>query len=41
METIGFLCGTMGFIFGIIAMSQVSTLQKEVEELKSQVGPKS
>ncbi len=40
METIGFIFGMMGFIFGITAMSQVAELQKEVEELRSQIDPK-
>jgi hypothetical protein len=41
METVGFVFGMMGFIFAIIAMSQVSTMQKEIEKLKSQIDPKS
>ena len=41
MQTIGFIFGLMGFIFAITAMGQVSTLQKEVEALKSQMNPKS
>jgi hypothetical protein len=31
----------LGFIYGMAAISQVSKLKKEVEKLKSQVGPKS
>ena len=30
----------MGFIFSLTVMGQVAELKKEVEKLKSQVGPK-
>jgi len=36
----GFTFGIMGFLFSLTVMGQVSELKKEVEKLKSQVGPK-
>ena len=43
-----YIFGMIGFIFGIVglslagtAMAKVSALEKEVEKLKSQIGPKS
>ncbi len=41
LGSIGFIFGMLGFIYGLTAISQVSKLKKEVEELKSQIGPKS
>jgi hypothetical protein len=38
---LGFIFGMMGFIFSMTVMGQVSELKKEVEKLKSQLGPKS
>lgn len=35
MEVVGFVFGMMGFICATTAMSQISGLRKELEELKS------
>ena len=34
MDTFAFIFAMLGFIFGINAMSQVSELRKEIEQLK-------
>ena len=43
METfgiLGFTFGILGLVYSMSAMGKVSELQKEVEKLKAQVGPK-
>ena len=32
METLGFMLGTLGFIFGINAMTRVSNLEKKLKQ---------
>jgi RNA polymerase sigma factor (sigma-70 family) len=41
LGTLGFIFGMAAITFGLSAISQVSALKKEVEKLKSQIDPKS
>lgn len=38
---LGFMTGTLGFIFSMIVMGQISELKKEVEILKTEIDRKS
>jgi hypothetical protein len=38
METLGFILGSAGIMFGLLAYAQVEALKKEVAELKQSLG---
>jgi hypothetical protein len=40
MDIMGFMAGTLGFVFAIIATNQVAMLKKELDKLRAEIEQK-